>query len=87
MRVISGQWTVISIFAGCAENMFFYECDGRWFFPSGGAFICQNQFQLGGNLFHQAAPGELGEFFEFCGFHIRQDLLNHGWTQMNTDNN
>jgi hypothetical protein len=31
----------------------------------GGAPFCQHQFEIGGNLFDQAAPGFLGAFFEF----------------------
>ena len=37
--------------------------DGLGTFTPGGAVFSQHQFQLGGDLLQQAAPGELGEFF------------------------
>jgi hypothetical protein len=43
--------------------------DGLDAFTPGGAVFGQHQFELGGDLLQQAAPGELGEFFQFCGFH------------------
>ena len=35
--------------------------DGLGIFPAGGAVFCQHQFQLGGDLLQQIAPGELCE--------------------------
>jgi hypothetical protein len=44
-------------------NRLFELYDGLGTFVPGGAVFSEHQFQLGGNLLQQNAPGELGEFF------------------------
>ena len=51
------------LFLAVLLDRLFEFLDGLGAFPPGGAVFGQHQFQLGGDLLQQAAPGELGEFF------------------------
>ncbi|MDD3058837.1 MAG: hypothetical protein PHO72_11010 [Sphaerochaeta sp.] len=51
------------LFLAVALDGLFELLDGLGAFPAGGAVFSQHQFQLGGDLLQQSAPGELGEFF------------------------
>ncbi len=58
------------LFLAVALDRLFELLDGLGTSRRAALFSASTNLQLGGDLLHQAAPGELGEFFQFGGFHL-----------------